>query len=165
MTGAARATALLQAARDFIAVIPPLALLNGPRRSGQRLVADIDRFLVEAPWQEAPPDIVEEVRARWRGEATIHVDDHAVMRSNTQGLWIGAWVRVGSSVQPLDGQQFRQALDSLPLMQREVYILHRVEGRTLEEIAKRLGLTALEIEALFFAALRGLHAAIYGQQT
>lgn len=164
MTAAARATALLQAARDFIGEIPPLALLNGPRRNGQRLVADIDRFLVEALWQEAPPDIVEGVRARWRGEATIQVDDHAVMCSNSQGLWISAWVRVGSCVQSLDGQQFRQALNSLPLMQREVYVLHRVEGRPLEEIAERLGLPLPEIEALFFAALRGLHAKIYGQQ-
>lgn len=163
MTAAARATALLQAARDFIGEIPPLALLNGPRRSGQRLVADIDRFLREAPWQEAPPDIVEEVRARCRGEATIQVDDHAVMRSDTQGLWIGAWVRVGSCVQSLDGQQFREALDSLPLMQREIYLLHRVEARKLEAIAERLGLTVQEVEVLFFAALRGLHAKIYGQ--
>ena len=165
MTAAARATALLQAARDFIAVIPPLALLNGARRSGRKLVGDIDRFRRDALWQEAPPDIVEEVRARWRGDPAIHVDDHAVMRSDSQGLWISAWVRVGSCVQSLDGQQFRQALDSLPLMQREVYVLHRVEARTLEEIAERVGLPLREIEALFFAALGGLHAEIYGQQS
>ena len=72
--------------------------------------------------------------------------------------------RQGAAATPINRQAFRHALDSLPLMQREVYFLHRVEARTLEEIAKRLGLPVQEIEALFFAALRGLHAKIYGQQ-
>lgn len=70
----------------------------------------------------------------------------------------------GAPATPINRQAFRLALDSLPLMQREVYILHRVEARTLEEIAERLGLPLREIEALFFAALRRFHAEIYGQQ-
>lgn len=165
MKGQAPAWALLKAARDFIAAIPPLALLNAPRRSGRMLVAEIDRFLDNAPSQEVPSDIVEEARDRWRESAAIRIDDDASMRSDAKGLWISAWVLAGPPVQSAGTRQFRQALDSLPLLQREVYILHRVEGRTLDDIAQRLGLTLEDTQAQFFAALRSLHAAIHGDKS
>jgi len=164
MTRKASAWALLQAARDFIADIPPLALLNAPRRSGRKLVGEIDRLLEATPWKAAPPDIVEEARERWQEESAIRIDEDTMMRSDAKGLWISAWLLAGPAVQSVDRQQFRQALDSLPLMQREVYVLHRVEDRPLDEIAERLGLAFAEVEALFFEALRSLHAAIYGRK-
>ncbi|MDX3908199.1 MAG: sigma factor-like helix-turn-helix DNA-binding protein [Sphingobium sp.] len=164
MTHQASASALLQAARDFIAEIPPLALLNAPRRSGRKLVEDIDRLLDTLPWKAALPDILEETRERWQDEHRVRIDNDATMRSDAKGLWISAWVLAGPPVQSLDPQQFRKALDTLPVMQREVYVLHRIEGQPLSKIADRLGLTVGQSTALFVAALRSLHGAIHGRQ-
>tara|TARA_R110000868_G_scaffold89729_3_gene249618 strand:+ start:925 stop:1419 length:495 start_codon:yes stop_codon:yes gene_type:complete len=158
------ARALLEAARSFIADIPPLALLNAPRRTGRMLVARIDRYLETAPRQDAPRDVIKETRERWRGEAGIRIDDDAMMRGDGRGIWISAWVLAGPAVQSFDRATFLQALNSLPVMEREVYVLHRVEGRTIDEIGERLFCPTEEAEALFFAALRGLHERIYGRK-
>ncbi len=158
------ARALLEAARSFIADIPPLALLNAPRRTGRMLVAQIDRYLETAPRQDVPPDVIEDMRERWRGEKGIRIEDDAMMRGDGRGIWISAWVLAGPALQPIDVQTFRQALNSLPVMEREVYVLHRVEGRTMDEIGERLSCPKEEVEALFFAALRGLHERIYGRK-
>ncbi|WP_176482896.1 hypothetical protein [Sphingobium sp. D43FB] len=96
------ARALLEAARSFIADIPPLALLNAPRRTGRMLVARIDRYLETAPRQDAPPDVIEETRERWRGEAGIRIDGDAMMRGDGRGIWISAWVLAGPAVQSFD---------------------------------------------------------------
>lgn len=164
MTHQASAWALLKAARDFIAEIPPLALLNAPRRSGRKLVEDIDRLLCASPCKIALPDILEEARERWQEERAIQIDDDAMMRSDAEGLWISAWVLAGPAVPSLDPQQFRKALDTLPVMQREVYMLHRVDRQPLSDIADRLGLTVGQSTALFVAALRSLHGAIHDRQ-
>ncbi len=158
------ARALLEAARSFIADIPPLALLNAPRRTGRMLMARIDRYLETAPRQDAPPDVIADTRERWRGEAGIRIEDDAMMRGDGRGIWISAWVRAGPAVQSFDRTTFLQALHDLPVMEREVFILHRVEGRTMEEIGERLSCPTEDAEALFFAALRGLHARIYGRK-
>ena len=65
---------------------------------------------------------------------------------------------------PIDRQAFLHALDSLATMDRQVYILHRVEGRTIDAVAQRLGLTRDEVEALLVAALRTLHKILYGHR-
>ncbi|PBN41372.1 hypothetical protein SxD43FB_22125 [Sphingobium sp. D43FB] len=70
----------------------------------------------------------------------------------------------GRRCSPSTGRTFLQALNSLPVMEREVYVLHRVEGRTIDEIGERLFCPTEEAEALFFAALRGLHERIYGRK-
>lgn len=64
----------------------------------------------------------------------------------------------------IDVQAFQQALSSLPPMQRQVYILHRVEGRTLPDTADQIGLSLKETQALLVASLRGLHSLIYGHK-
>jgi len=158
------ARALLEAAHSFIADIPPLVLLNAPRRTGRMLVAQIDRYLDTAPRQDAPPDVIEDARERWRSEAGIRIEDDAMMRADGRDIWISAWVLTGPALQPTEPETFRQALNSLPVMEREVYVLHRVEGRTMDEIAQRLSCTVENAEALFFAALRGLHERIYGDK-
>ncbi|MEG8222335.1 hypothetical protein OSJ57_17155 [Sphingomonas sp. HH69] len=158
------ARALLEAARSFIADIPPLVLLNAPRRTGRMLVAQIDRYLDTAPRQDAPPVVIEDARERWRSEAGIRIEDDAMMRADGRGVWISAWVLTGPALQPTEPETFRQALNSLPVMEREVYVLHRVEGRTMDEIAQRLSCTVENAEALFFAALRGLYERIHGDK-
>lgn len=158
------ARALLEAARSFIADIPPLALLNAPRRTGRMLVARIDRYLETAPKQDAPSDVIEDTRARWRGETGIRIEDDAMIRGDARGVWISAWVLAGPALQSFDRATFLQALNDLPAMEREVYVLHRVEGRTMDEIAERLSCPVEDAEALFFAALRGLHERIYGRR-
>ncbi len=152
--------ALLQAARDFIADIPPLALLNAPRRTGRKLVTEIDRALAATRWSAAPPDIIEAARGRWHRNG-VRIDDDAMLRTDAEGSWISAWVLAGPAISPISTTRFRAALDALPVMQREVYIMHRVEDRSLSSVAERLGLTIEATEKLLLDALRGLHLAIY----
>ncbi|WP_416463852.1 RNA polymerase sigma factor [Sphingomonas sp. VDB2] len=152
---------LLQAARDFIADIPPLALLNAPRRRGRKLVIDIDQVLAAAPWKAAPVDLLEDARKHWQGRA-IQIDDDAVMRADAAGLWVGAWVLAAPPITTISTIGFRTALDALPIMEREVYVLHRVEGRPFSYLAERLGITIGQAETLLLNALHQLHVAIYG---
>ena len=154
--------ALLRESREFINAIPPLALLNAPRRGGRMLVAKIDDLLATQSWQNASAEAVEEVRTRWGHESAIRVDDNAITQADAAGLWVSGWLLAARAADPVDVEAFRRALDSLPLMAREVYRLHRVEGRGLDEVAQRLGMFSHEVETLLFAALRGLHAHIHG---
>ncbi|MEJ7934467.1 sigma factor-like helix-turn-helix DNA-binding protein [Sphingobium sp. AN558] len=154
--------ALLREAREFIDAIPPLALLNAPRRSGRMLVAKIDNLFAAKSWQKASVEAVDEVRARWGQESAIRVDDGAITQADAAGLWVSGWLLAGRAADSIDVEAFRRALDSLPLMAREVYQLHRIEGRALGEVAQRLGMSSDEVETLLFVALRGLHARIYG---
>lgn len=153
---------LLQEARDFIADIPPLALLNAPRRRGRKLVMDIDRALAAAPWKAAPVDLLEEARKHWQGSA-IQIDDDTVMRADAAGLWIGAWVLVAPPITTISTIRFRAALDALPIMEREVYVLHRVKNRPFSYVADRLGITIGQAETLLLNALHELHVAIYSR--
>lgn len=54
------------------------------------------------------------------------------------------------------------ALHVLSVMEREVYILHRVEDRSLSYVADHLGITIDDAEKILLDALRGLYLAIHG---
>lgn len=163
MTRQASPWALLAAARAFITDIPPLALLNAPRRTAKKLVADIDRLLASASSRQASPEIIDEARSRWTDEG-IRIDDDAIMQADARGFWVSAWLLAAPAVPAIETLAFREALERLPLMEREVYLLHRVDGRSLDEIAERLGVARTDTEALFFNALRHLHERIYGDR-
>lgn len=153
---------LLQAARDFIADIPPLSLLNAARRSKGNLVADIDRALAAARWTTAPQNIVEAARKHWQTSA-IRIDDYAIMQTDATGSWIKAWVFMAPPTATITQAHFVAALHSLPVMEREVYILHRVEDRSMTYVADRLGITNDDAEKLLRDALRGFYLAIHSQ--
>jgi DNA-directed RNA polymerase specialized sigma24 family protein len=159
------AWALLLAARDFIDAIPPLALLNAPRRSGRMLVAKIDRLLSIESWRDAPEDAVAEARQRWQQEKAIRIDDSAVMLADAKGLWVSAWLLLEYPTCPIAVDRFKQALESLPPMPREAYKLHRIEGRTMAEVAQQLGLSDHETEAHMSEALYGLHTRQWRRET
>lgn len=153
---------LLQAARDFIADIPPLALLNAERRSRGNLVVDIDRALAAARWTTAPNNMVKAARKHWQTSA-IRIDDDAILQTDATGLWINAWVVAAPPTARIAQAHFVAALHALPVMEHEVYILHRVEDRSLSYVAERLGISMDDTEKLLLDALRGLYLAIHSQ--
>ncbi|CAN5221060.1 hypothetical protein BH11PSE5_BH11PSE5_23990 [soil metagenome] len=125
------------------------------------VVAKIDALIARAGVNTAPGDLVEELRARWRPVAAVRFEEAAVMQADASGLWVSAWLLTPQGTPPLALQTFKAALAALPLMAREVYTLHRMDGCSFDEIADRLGLAPSDVEKLFFEALRTLHLQIY----
>lgn len=65
---------------------------------------------------------------------------------------------------PIDPERFREALGSLPIMAREVYRLHRIDGQSLAETGRQLGLDPATTEVQLFEALRGLHERLHSKR-
>lgn len=88
------------------------------------------------------------VRERYRGE----VEDLESLPGDAPGLDIG-----------LHHQQILQsvmrALDDLPPLQRNIFLLHRFDGLTYLQIGKLLKLSRSSVERQFYAALEHCFAA------
>ncbi|MFT3722210.1 MAG: sigma-70 region 4 domain-containing protein [Hyphomonadaceae bacterium] len=53
-------------------------------------------------------------------------------------------------------QRAMAALDAMPLRRRQAFLMHRVEGRTYVEIARRLGMNIRSVEEHVMLAIRDL---------
>lgn len=155
------ASALLSSARDLIARIPSWRVTASDRSAATALLDDIDRWLSDRTLTVVPGNLIEAVRAQWRDLTDVEIDTDAMTRHDERGAWVRAWLLAQSASFPLDPDRFCDALGSLPLMAREVYRLHRIEGQSLAETGRQLGLDPAVTEAQLFGALRGLHEMLY----
>lgn len=151
---------LLRAAHSFIGRILP-RLSPAERQERTYLLAKIVALVREDGLSEASPALVHEARSRWMDMPIVRIDDRARIHGDVRGLWISAWLLLDAGNPPVSQAQFREALGALSIMAREVYTLRRVDGLAFDDIARRLGLDASEVEGLFFDALRGLHQQIH----
>lgn len=125
------------------------------------LLDRIDQLLSNRESMAEPKDLVAGVSARWRDVPNVDIDTNAATRQDDRGSWVCAWLLAQPACPPIDRERFRDALDSLPLLAREVYRLHRIEGKSLAETGRQLGLDPAATEAQLFEALRGLHERLY----
>lgn len=136
---------------------PDFALRQDVRRTSYALCARIEAFLTTAANPAATEDVLREVRDRWRSEPGVRVDDGARVEIDAQGLWVGAWLRAGTPIVPVDTLAYEKALASLPVLAREVFLLNRRDGLGYHAIGRTLGLSAVQVEREFAAALSGLY--------
>jgi DNA-directed RNA polymerase specialized sigma24 family protein len=108
-----------------------------------------------------PGNLIEAVHVQWWDLTDVEIDRDAMTRHDERGAWVCAWLLAQPASVPLDPGQFGDALGALPLMAREVYRLHRIEGQSLAETGRQLGLDQAATEAQLFEALRGLHERLY----
>ncbi|MBA4091029.1 MAG: hypothetical protein C0494_10605 [Sphingobium sp.] len=155
------ATALLCAARDIIARIPSWRVTATDRCAAMDLLDRIDRELNQGALSVASAEIVEGVRSQWRELPDVEIDNKPMSRHDDRGLWVRAWLLAQPAGSSIDQERFREAFGSLPIMAREVYRLHRIEGKSLAETGKQLGLDPAAAEVQLFEALRGLHERLY----
>lgn len=158
------ATALLCATRDIISRIPSWRVTAADRCAAMDLLERIDRELNQAPLSVASAEIVEGVHSQWRDLPDVEIDKEPMSRHDDRGLWVRAWLLAQPAGAPIDQERFREALGALPIMAREVYRLHRIEGHSLAETGKQLGLDPAAAELQLFEALRGLHERLYAKR-
>lgn len=154
---------LLSAARTLLEAIPEWRLGTHHRRLRERLVGQIDSLFAENGIIDFPAAVMHDLRARYRSQTDIKIDMYPVMRREGEVLWVSAWLSVRPPAVAFGSEQFKTALGALPLMAREVYRLHLIEGRCLQEVARKLGLTGAEVEGQLALALRGLHEQLFSR--
>lgn len=154
---------LLRASRNLLTALPSWRLGSGHRRSRRELVIRIDNLLDQNGVADVPAGLLHDLRARWRAQADIKIDSHPTIMRDGDDIWISAWLLGRPDWSRFDAGQFMAALADLPLMAREVYRLHRVLGRPLDEVALELGITMADAEAQMALALYGLHDRLFGQ--
>ncbi|WP_261935121.1 sigma factor-like helix-turn-helix DNA-binding protein [Sphingomonas bisphenolicum] len=146
------ATALLCAARDLIARIRSWRVTATDRSAAAELLDSIDRVLNDQNMTVGTEDMVEIVRAQWRDLPEVEIDSDAVTRHDQRASWVRAWLLAQPARAPIDPERFREALGSLPIMAREVYRLHRIDGQSLAETGRQLGLDPATTEVQLFEA-------------
>ncbi|WP_454887635.1 sigma factor-like helix-turn-helix DNA-binding protein [Sphingomonas oryzagri] len=154
---------LLREALALLDSIPNQALPDHSGRASSELTARIALFLAQSD-RSASADLVHETRERWKNETGVRIDDRAIITTEATGLWISAWLRVGTPVAPTDRDAYQRALGALPALAREVFLLNRQDGLDYNSIGQRLGLSRGEVEREFSTALVGLHRHIYGDR-
>lgn len=116
---------------------------------------------IDKAGRAAPPDLVASTRAVWSDDHCVRFDDRPAMRIERDGLWIAAWVLAGS--RPIDREDLRRAVDRLPLIRREVYLLYHRDGMDHRAIAARLGIDRDEVRQIHAQALLALDEALAGR--
>ena len=107
--------------------------------------------------------ILQQARARWAHEGGIDIPEDARLHADDRGLWLSAHVRIGAPIPPIRQEEFVDAIQSLPPVMRELYLLHRQDGLPLAEAGRRLGLGIDDAERLYRSALAGLHARLFDE--
>lgn len=64
-------------------------------------------------------------------------------------------------VEPLPA--YREAFGKLPWLQREIFILHRIQGLSYQEIARLLGLSERYVERQMAKAIAGIAKQLAGR--
>lgn len=70
------------------------------------------------------------------------------------------WWRLGRDARTLDRRALIRAIMGLPIEHRDVFVLHRFAGMSLDQIAEHLGIDREVAEARFAAALVQLCRAV-----
>jgi len=134
------------------------AQLRRWRRSGAPSLTRVDEYPASSLPAPAFSDLVDSTRAVWAGDPRVRIDDMPQMRVAHDGLWIAAWLLGG--VLPIDPERLAVAIGSLPLLPREIYLLHQRDRLDETAIAHRLGLHEAEVSRELATAFRLLDEAL-----
>ncbi|MCW6536922.1 RNA polymerase sigma factor [Sphingomonas lycopersici] len=98
-----------------------------------------------------PSDLLAITRAIWALDHRVCIDEHPAVRVDRYGMWIGAWLHAGSV--PIGADRLADAISALPLLAREIYLLHVRDRLGLDAIASRLGVPESEVRIILADAL------------
>lgn len=151
--------ALLRATLAFLNATPDAVLGQEAIQSRVALAAIIDAHLSDAGLIEPAQDIIDIARRRWGAEGRVRIDATPAVRLAHDGIWVSAWLSCGEKIvagETLQGERLQSAIAALPIMTREVFILHRIEGLDIPDIANRLALRPSAVRRHFANALIGM---------
>ena len=106
----------------------------------------------ERDWQ----DVVDATRERWAGDYRVAVPARPAVRIDDDGIWVEAWLLAGEGLpgsDPIAPDIMSAALARVPVIPREVFVLHRRDGMRLDAIDARLALPAGGARAALAEAL------------
>lgn len=99
----------------------------------------------------ASRDLVDSTREIWADDPRVRIADAPAVRFDRDGLWIAAELLAGARA--IDPRRLAAALGELPLLPREVYLLHHHGGLDERAIARRLAIDEMEVRAALVTAL------------
>lgn len=114
----------------------------------------------------ASSDLIMDARRRWKGDYRVRFDDEAQLRSDRDGLWLSGWLLAGRGLttsDPIEPQRLMAALGAVPVMAREVYLLHQRDDLDFPAIALRLGIGTDAVRRELATALLLLDLALTGE--
>lgn len=139
----AAAMMFIKRARRFVTRCAKTRRQNGTSANHSPQVADLD----------PPHPAIAIARERWKGVTFLRVDpDERCVEPAPDGTWVRSWIKI-SAIDAHRLRRYDNALASLPLFTREVYLAHRSDSLDYHALAHRYGITAAEVERLVADAL------------
>jgi RNA polymerase sigma factor (sigma-70 family) len=125
--------------------------------SALRSLRATDREIAFKPWiyQIAKNACIDQLRRQGRGEE-VSIDSDDFKPQHEGRLSQSAPTTHKAVSQREDMHQLAQAFSGLPRSQHEILVLRELEGRSYEEIGRRLDLSRSAVESMLFRARRGL---------
>mgnify|MGYP002388435680 CR=1 FL=1 len=102
---------------------------------------------------------IAEARERWSTTSVIRIErNEPAVTSNYDGsYWVRAWIRVKLDVLPssqtADKRRYRAAVADLPELTRQVFLAHRVDDLSNEEIARNMSIDLEDVRIHISKAL------------
>ena len=167
----AETIALLREALDLLNDRSNFSLRRDRRVTSYALAARIDAHLGALAAVPADHVAVALARASLQASPDVQIDpDETTAMSNAEGIWVRAWVRVGStpygeapdSTITTDRAAYRAVVAALPDATREVFLLHRAQCLDYPAIAERLNITVVDVEHHIADAILQLSTALGG---
>ena len=146
------ATAILDASRLLERCSQP-SLSSGDRHSCARMASRLRNLLAERTGA-VPDDVASAAEARWAKHPGVKLELPIKMRTDEDGVFVLGWLRAAEPLDRRDGAMaLEAALAAMPVVAREVFVLHRRDDLSFEAIAGRLALTLNEVAEQFLVAL------------
>lgn len=151
-------TALLTEARALLCAKALRSLMAGHRRRAGGLISAIDRQLsARQPGALSRATVLAAQSQRTEEWLTVDADEGHIAASAT-GVWIRAWLLLDwDSILPYLLEQlspaYRAAVAALPPAEREIFLLHRLGGISLCDLARRSQCDVVQTQCVLARAL------------
>lgn len=149
---------LLREALEFLNDRPNFGLRPDRRVTSYALASRIDAHIAGLPAQNAEHPAVAVSRQQYANDDRISIDEpeYHVSESET-AIWVRTWLRIDRPALPdvslAVGESYRHAVDALPTMARDVFLLVRVNELDYRVIASLLNITVAQVEQYLADAL------------
>jgi DNA-directed RNA polymerase specialized sigma24 family protein len=152
------ARALLREALALFNDHPRFSLRRDRHRTSYALAARIESYFNTA---QAPHPGIAVARERWASAGFLRIDeDETITMRDDNGIWVRSWVCLGSAshaeIEPEVAARYRAAVGSLAETMRTIFLLHRRDGLSVTETARKLRISSIEVERHIGEALASI---------
>ena len=149
---------LLREALEFLTDRPNFGLRRDRRVTSYALASRIDAHIAGLPAQNTEHPAVAVSRQQYREDERVSIDEPEYHVSESEAaIWVRAWVRIDRSALPdislAVPEDYRRAVEALPSMVRDVFLLVRVSDIDYNVIATLLNITVTQVEQYLADAL------------